>query len=243
MAELTDNIRNFLDSNMGVAVVTATLSFIYILVIFSKTSLGKKLFNKVLTKVAEIKEDANIQKELTKQIKEQAEEEYTKLRKEYEDKLVALTNYNLELEKIIEQLGETIPNAKVKELIKSFKEAKSERLKEITDKIPTFEEIDELKALLVAKEQEVEVRVKEEVDKFKVLYDEKAKEIDNLIIEYTKKLNEIGFYEESDSDLHTDEEINDQSDEPISENDQEEDYGETEEEENSDTKETSIQGD
>lgn len=203
MQELYDKIStwlsNFFQHPAVMWITNITLIFIYVLVVFSKTSLGKKLFNKALKKAEETKEFAIATKKMSDDFQKQINDTLTLAQQEYEKRLSTILSYTEELEKVIHEIGETIPNQKVKEVIKKFESEKDTRKQAILETMVDYAYIDELRSKSAKIEQQIEDRVKEEVDKYQKLYDEKVKEIDALIETYESKL-EVVYEETKDTD-------------------------------------------
>lgn len=202
MQELYDKVAtwlsNFFNHPAVIWITNITLIFVYALVVFSKTSLGRKLFNKALAKYDTVVGISKQLKEESDKFKQEAKEQVESLQKEYDEKLNVAVSYAEQLENLLYQIGDVIPNAKVKECINEFKSQKETRTQEISKVVGTYEQFKELTLKGAEIEQEIETRVKEQVDKFQELYENKAKELDALIARYkTFEYNEQELLEET----------------------------------------------
>lgn len=197
-------LSNFFNHPAVMWITNITLIFIYALVVFSKTSLGKRLFNKALAKYDAVVGIAKEWKKDTDKFKEESQKAVKDLKEEYEQKLGVVCSYAESLENLLYQIGEVSPNQKVKKLIKDFEEQKETRQAEISKVVGTYEQFMEMARKSAEIDKEIEDRVKEQVDKFQELYENKAKELDALIQRYQvpeydeqELLGEIEYEEEN----------------------------------------------
>ena len=123
--QIANAIDNFINSPVG-SIISGVLGGIVIfLIIFSKTSLGKKLFNKALNEIYKINEIARLSNEKVNNIQKLAEDKINALTIEYERKSAIVVAYYNELEKGVYEILEVIPNQKVKEQLLDFKTSKN----------------------------------------------------------------------------------------------------------------------
>ena len=181
---------NFINSPVGSIVVGVLGTLIIFLVVFSKTSLGKKLFNRSLSEIAKINEIARLSNEKVENIQNLAEIKINELASEYEQKSAIIISYYNELEKGIYEILEKLPNAKVQNALKDFKEKFNEKKEEIAKDFPTYDDF--LK--LVDKAREVEIQVDEKVREIELTYQAKLLELqeqyENRFKELEDKFNE-----------------------------------------------------
>ena len=195
--ELASKVSAFLNTDIMITIISISIAFVYILVIFSKTSLGKKLFNRVEKDVKENYKVITETLETCNATKQEVENKVQELKDEYEKKLGVITSYANELENILYQLGDVIPNAKVKKLIDEFKSQKEARIAEISKVVGTYSEFQELTLKSVEIEQEIENRVKAQVEIIENLYKEK---FDALIETYQNQLGGLLNGEQENTD-------------------------------------------
>jgi len=150
--QIVENVKAWCQSPLGTTIISITTTFIYILIFLSKTSLGKKLYNKMKAKVEQIGETAHESNEKVKEIQNVANEKIAQIEGAYDEKLNAIVNYALETEQFLYLLGETIPNEKVKKLVEDYRNNRATRFAEIQKYVPTVAQIEELKQEL--KEQQ-----------------------------------------------------------------------------------------
>ena len=145
MNEITENISAFFAHPCTISVFTALVVGTYALVIFSKTSLGKKLFSKMKTMASLAVEQGEEAKQSYSKTLAEKEKEIDELGKVYEEKLSCVLSENLYLEELIGQIGEATPNKKIASLIEKFKEEKAQRWESISANIPSLQEVEELR--------------------------------------------------------------------------------------------------
>ena len=192
-------LSNFFNHPAVMWITNITLIFIYCLVVFSKTSLGKRLFNKALAKYDAVVGITKEWKKETDKFKEESQQVVKDLKTEYEQKLGVVCSYAESLENLLYQIGEVSPNQKVKKLIKDFEEQKEARKIEISKAVGTYEQFKEMALKSAEIDKEIENRVKEQVDKFQELYENKTKELDALIQRYqVPEYNEQELFGELD---------------------------------------------
>lgn len=181
--ELKNNIEWFCNLPLPIVGISVGTAFAFLLIIFSKTSLGKKIYSKAVAKV-----DNAVS--LLKSYKETADKKVEELKCKYEEKLQIVSAENKKLEKLLIAVSENINNKKVKELVDAY----CEESKEV---IAIADIVDD--AVIETKEQ-YEKQAKGIIDDFKAKlqeeYDVKAKELDEQIAKYKELLNEVKEYGE-----------------------------------------------
>ena len=195
---IKENLSAFFNMPVVVTVTSVTLGFIYIMVIFSKTSLGKKLFGKALQKYDAVLDYCKEMKANLETFKEEKEAQIAQIKEEYEKRLAVMMNYNLTLENLLGQMTEHIPNKKVKEDISAFMSTKQERLAEIAEYLPNMEEYNALKAKAESVQEEIEKAKIEATEALKAkiaLYDAKCEQLDNLLAKAEKTLEKANMTE------------------------------------------------
>lgn len=137
--EVVANIKDFFNQPVPIIGVTIGFLLIFVLVIFSKTSLGKKVLKKLTSAVHDLVLSFN-------KFKSETEEKVESLKKEYEEKKSVLESKVAILEKVCLIIAENSHNAKIKEAMEECKEELSicktdyeslieEKVKEEKDKI------------------------------------------------------------------------------------------------------------
>ena len=120
----TTAIKDFANQPLVEIIATITTVFVFILVIISKTQLGKKMLTKLATLVYNIEKRVNDKLDEIKAEKEKAEQ----LRNDYENKLLnALNEANNridELEQLVATIGVNTHNAKTLQAIEQYKGGK-----------------------------------------------------------------------------------------------------------------------
>ena len=190
MKEFAQWVQNFINSPVGTAIVSASLSFVYLLVLFAKTSLGKKLFNRVEAKYDDVLKTAKDYKAEAIKQREQAENKFLELKDEYEKKLSAVVSFFEKVEGTLLDALETIPNEKVRSLAVTYLKEKDAFKEEVYKNIGTFTEFVELKE----KAENVDNLLKDQAnllaEQFQALYEEKAHEIDVFLEQVKGELHE-----------------------------------------------------
>ena len=210
---IKENISAFFNMPIVITLMSITFGFIYVLVIFSKTSLGKKLFNKVNLKYDEVVRYCKEMKENCETFLKEKEEQIRELKETYEQKLAVAVSYTEQIEDLLDKVADTTPNKKIKGLIEEFKSTKEERLAEIKKAVGTYEEFLELKG----KAEEVQKQVEDKVNEIKnnvteelngkiALYEEKCAQLDNLLKETEERAQKafLGEGEQNEEGTHTD---------------------------------------
>lgn len=210
---IKENISAFFNMPIVITLMSITFGFVYVLVIFSKTSLGKKLFNKVSLKYDEVVRYCKEMKDNYETFKKEKEEELKTLKETYEQKLAVAVSYTQQIEELLYKVAETTPNKKIKGLIEDFKSTKEERLAEIKKAVGTYEEFLELKG----KAEEVQKQVEDKVNEIKesvteelngkiALYEAKCAQLDNLLKETEERAQKafLGEGEQNEEGTDTD---------------------------------------
>lgn len=167
---IRENLSAFFNMPIVISIGTSIVAFIELMVIFSKTELGKRVLNKLAKKTDKAVESVEAMERETKTLLAEKDKLIQELGETYERKLAVVLSENLELEKVIEEIGKAIPNKQVKEIISSFVESRGERAIEISSSIGTSQEFAELR--------EQAEKAKEEA---KALYEAKINEADDLL--------------------------------------------------------------
>lgn len=184
--QVAQAVDNFINSPVGSIIVGVIGVLLIALVIFSKTSLGKKLFSKAQNDIRQINEIARLSNEKVEQVKILAEERINSLKSEYERKSAILVSYNDLYEQEFSKIIENIPNAKVQHALTDFHEKLDEKKKEIADVFPTYEEF----MILKDKAREIEEQVNEKVAEIKSTYEDTLIKLQKKLQELEAKLNE-----------------------------------------------------
>ena len=182
--EIKANLLAFANTPLATSLFTAFEVGVFALVIFSKTSLGKKALAAMKAKYEVLLGYASDMKKQAEQVAKTADEKINEIKTECDKRLAVMMNYNLALENLIEKMGEHIPNKKVKEDIETFISTKQERLAEIAEYLPNMEEYNALKAQaehIQAEIEEAKRKATEELTAKIALYDEKCASLDKLL--------------------------------------------------------------
>jgi len=182
--------EKFLNSNVGTIVVGCVGILIIALIIFSKTSLGKKLFNKTVSEINQIREIARLSNEKVNDVKTLANEKINELESVYEQKIGIVISYiekyELEMAKIVNE----IPNKKVQEKLSHFYEQMKSYRVDLLEKYPTLEQLEEYKLKmkeldLTLENQRVEIEntYKALLERLQLEYEERFKNLENKINE------------------------------------------------------------
>lgn len=160
---------------VGTSVLTVC---IFALVIFSKTSLGKKVYIKATTKVEELATSF-------KKHKEESDAKIKELKDFYEEKLQVINAKNEKLEKLLIAVSENINNKHIQELVETY-------TKESKEVLSIADIVDD--AVIETKEQCVK-EAQSVIDEFKAKlqseYDSKAKELEEQIAKYKSLIDGV----------------------------------------------------
>lgn len=181
--ELKNNIEWFCNLPLPIVGISVGTAFAFLLIIFSKTSLGKKIYSKAVAKVESAVS-------LLKTYKEDADKKVASLKSEYEEKLQIVNAKNEKLEKLLIAVSENINNKKVKELVDTY-------CKESKEVIAIADVVDD--AIIETKEQcvkETQSIIEEYKEKLQAEFDSKSKELEEQIAKYKELLNEVKEYGE-----------------------------------------------
>ena len=161
----------------------------FVLVIFAKTSFGKKRIRELRELYKEAKKQADVCVAALTEYKKEKEAEIQKLVQTYEDKLSLAMDEVYKIEELLKDVAEKTPNRKVRETLNSFVDGKAERMVELAGKLPTSAQIEELRSELDERESEV-LNFKEECEKaiegINARYAEKEAQVGELL----RRLNE-----------------------------------------------------
>lgn len=172
--QITYNIEQFWNKPIPIIGFTIGTLIIMFLVIFAKTSLGRKSLNYLKNKYAELNDDFNKAKKYYEEaikakdeLIENKDKYIEELKSMYEEKL-ALVQINKDKEKeIIIAIGSNINNVKIKKIIEEYK-----KLPEITD----------INAALDEKKKQLESKYEEK-------YQEVIEKLNNL--QLVKEIKEV----------------------------------------------------
>lgn len=176
--QLKEGITWFCNLPLPIAGFTVGSLIVFVAILFTKTSFGKKLYNKALAKVE------NAISEL-KTYKGYADKKCEELKATYEEKLQIVSAKNEKLEKLLVAVSENINNVKVKELVDAYN-------KESKEIIAIADVVDD--AIIETKEQaikETQSIIEEYKAKLQAEFDAKSKELEEQIAKY-KELIENG---------------------------------------------------
>ena len=195
---ITNNLSAFFNMPVVITITSVTLGFIYIMVIFSKTSLGKKLFNKALQKFDAVLGYCREMKANLDIFKAEKEAQIAQIKEEYEKRLAVMANYVSQIEGALGKIAEATPNKKVRETIQTFLDTKEERLEEIGKYLPNLEDYQALKAKAESVQEEIEkakIEATEALQAKIALYDAKCEQLDNLLNKAKETLEKANMTE------------------------------------------------
>ena len=171
---LTEWLSQFFDKKIVLIIVGITYLLGAALIIFSKTSLGKKAI-KVLTDISrETREKAQETNEKVKSVELLANEKIESLKGEYEKKVSALISIIDFYEVSVFQILEQIPNVKVQAKIREFKDSYEAKKEEINKWVTVTyleykESIEEQVAIIQAEKEEQIANLRSEIESLKEL--------------------------------------------------------------------------
>ena len=194
---MQEQISNFFNSPIGIALTSIVGFAIVAFVIFAKTSVGRKAIKKFAEGLTKSLGYAKVAADAVNELKAEKEKEIKELTEAYESKLGLVLSENLALEELIAKIGEAIPKKKVSSVIAEFGAGKEERLKLFQENLISYEEIEVLKEELKkveAKAQEEIAKAQEEANKSleaeKALFQAKREELEHLLEELEKRAQE-----------------------------------------------------
>ena len=163
--EIVANVKDFF--NQPVAIIGCSVGFdlVFILVIFSKTSLGKRVLQKLTAAIAQLAAEFN-------NLKSNVETKLDEGLKKYEEEKKLIEAKVAVLEKVCLIIAENTHNAKVKEAMEECK-------KELSICKTSYEELVE-ERVLSAKEK-YEAEAKEKLDSYETYYKEQKAHLDELV--------------------------------------------------------------
>ena len=186
--QISQKIGEFANTPIVITAFSITYALVVGLVIFSKTSLGKKLFNKALSLATSAKSKADNMEETLSKFRAEKDRQVEEIKKAYDDELAVAVGESLELENLLSKIGEAIPNKKVQTLISDFMESKDERLAKIREIVTSHVDIEGLKTKVQESEERVlslkekyEAEAKEAVEAYKAVLSDKEAELDKLL--------------------------------------------------------------
>ena len=180
-----DWLSHLANNPLFISASSISLCFAYVLVIFSKTSLGKKLFNKAKSSYDEALKEKEETLENLKETIEAKESEIKELTYQYENRLNVLLCENVELEKLLDKIGEVSPNLKIKNALEEFKNSREERLNKINE-VFTYLNFD----LLKEKAEESDRLIEEAKKAVEASYGERLDKLEELLGQLQKKEEE-----------------------------------------------------
>lgn len=162
--EIVANVKDFF--NQPVTIIGSSVLFflIFILVIFSKTSIGKKVLKKLTSAISNLIAQFNVFKS---EVKSQLDEGL----KKYEEKELQVEAKVAVLEEVVMIIAENSHNVKVKEAMEKCKE----KLSICID----YEKLVEEKVLSAKEKYEMEA--KEKLDSYETYYKEQKAHLDELV--------------------------------------------------------------
>jgi len=191
--DFCDGVVKIFNTPTCIAGVTIGTLLFTILVIISRTSLGKKAFVKLkglLTKsVDELKnakeEIVTVQNEFS-EYKANKEAEFKAIKEEYEIKLVGARQEAEKVEELLLTIAENIHNGKVQQAVNEYIEQKKN---ETEQQISSIVEIEKEKA---RSEYEQEIyELKQQLDEVKAIINEGAVEVQENAKEIHDEVNEV----------------------------------------------------
>lgn len=134
-AEFTQAIKDFFNQPLPVILTSISTVVVYVLVILSKTSFGKKNLLWCRGQINDIAKTATDTNEKVKEVQQLAKEEIASLKADYEQKItIALSTVNFYEESVF-SIFEKIPNAQVQAELNNFKVEYAARKQAIIDTI------------------------------------------------------------------------------------------------------------
>ena len=180
-----DWLSHLANNPLFISASSISLCFAYVLVIFSKTSLGKKLFNKAKSSYDEALKAKDETLNNLKETIEAKESEIKELTYQYENRLNVLLCENVELEKLLDKIGEVSPNLKIKNALEEFRNSREERLNKINE-VFTYLNFD----LLKEKAEETDRLIEEAKKAVESSYGERLDRLEELLGQLQKKEEE-----------------------------------------------------
>lgn len=184
---IKENLGAFFNMPVVVSVMSVTFGFIYLLVIFSKTSLGKKLFNKIKVKYDEVVLKAGKMSEELAKFKKEKDEQIKEIKDEYEKRLALAVSETEELENCLKTIAETTANKKVKEGIYEFLSHKEERHARYAELIATYADFEKLQTKAKEEAEKAKETATSLLEQEKALYEAKCAELDKIINDFKEK--------------------------------------------------------
>lgn len=162
--EIVANVKDFFNQPVTIIGCSVLFLLIFILVIFSKTSLGKKVLKSLATAINNLIAQFNAFKS---EVKSQLDEGL----KKYEEEKLQVEAKVAVLEEVVMIIAENSHNVKVKEAMEKCKE----KLSICTD----YEKLVEEKVLSAKEKYELEA--KEKLDSYETYYKEQKAHLDELV--------------------------------------------------------------
>jgi hypothetical protein len=197
---IKENLSAFFNMPVVVSVMSVTFGFIYLLVIFSKTSLGKKLFNKVKSKYEEVVSKAGKMSEELAKFKKEKDGQLKEIKDEYEKRLALALSEEEELENCLKTIAETTANKKVKEGIYEFLSHKEERHARYAELIATYADFEKLQTKAKEEAEKAKETATSLLEQEKALYEAKKEELDQIIADFKERAENALKGEEDGTD-------------------------------------------
>lgn len=179
----------FFNLPLPIAGISVGTAGVFLIILFSKTSLGKKLYNSVVKLTKDAIDTLN-------EYKAYADKRIEELRNMYEEKLQIVNAKNEKLEKLLIAVSENINNKKVKELVNAYCE-ESKEIIAIADIVD--DAIVEVKEQAVAEANKViedykaklEAEFNERKAKYEAELNNKIAELEEVIRNEKAKVSEV----------------------------------------------------
>lgn len=131
--QIVENIKTFFSQPVPIICCSVGSLLIFVLTVFSKTSLGKKALNELKNLIAiTTARIGELNNSITSH-KEDTEKKIEELKQSYQDKLAMVEEEKTNLEELLYAIAENINNVKIKELVANYKEKADKRINDISD--------------------------------------------------------------------------------------------------------------
>jgi len=172
----------FFNLPLPIAGISVGTAGVFLLILFSKTSLGKKLYNSVVKSVKDAVDTLN-------EYKAYADTKIEELRNNYEEKLQIVNAKNEALEKLLITVSENINNKKIKEVVNKYCENSNEIIAicdVVDDKVIEAKEqaVSEANKVIEDYKAKLEAEFNERKAKYEKEFLDKSKELDEQIAKY-----------------------------------------------------------
>ena len=184
---IKENLSAFFNMPVVISVMSVTIGFVYLMILFSKTSLGKKLFNKVKSKYEEVVSKAGKMSEELAKFKKEKDGQLKEIKDEYEKRLALAVSETEELENCLKTIADTTANKKVKEGIYEFLSHKEERHARYAELIATYADFEKLQNKAKEEAEKAKETATSLLEQEKALYEAKCAELDKIINDFKEK--------------------------------------------------------